>query len=117
MTLDILKKLDHLQTMYKLVVFVGNDALEKVKSALFQAGGGQIGDYDYCCFVSKGMGQFRPLAGANPHVGSVGRVEEAEEFRLETVVPDEKIQAVVAAMKQAHPYETPAYDVIKLEEF
>ena len=104
-------------SMYKYVVFVGADALEEVKRALFEAGGGRIGNYDCCCFVSKGKGQFRPLKGANPYVGSVGVVQEEEEFRLEAVVADEYIRGVVAAVRAAHPYETPAYDVVKLEDF
>ena len=103
--------------MYKLVIFVGADALEKVKEALFAAGGGRIGNYDCCCFVSAGEGQFRPLEGANPYVGNIGKVEKEKEFRLEAVVEDEKIRAVVEAVKFAHPYETPAYDVVKLEDF
>ena len=69
--------------MYKFVVFVGGDALERVKRVLFEAGGGQIGRYDSCCFVSKGVGQFRPLTGSRPYLGSVGEVQEEEEFRLE----------------------------------
>ena len=103
--------------MYKLVVFVGADALESVKKALFEAGGGRIGNYDCCCFVSRGEGQFRPLEGSNPYVGSEGKVQVEEEFRLEAVVEDEKIRAVVDAVVAVHPYETPAYDVIKLENF
>ena len=103
--------------VYKIVVFVGSDALGQVKCALFHAGGGRIGNYDSCCFVSRGTGQFRPLPGSRPHEGSVGEIEEVEEFRLEAVVADDKIRAVVKAVLAAHPYETPAYDVVKLEEF
>ena len=103
--------------MYKLVIFVGENALEKVKEALFEAGGGRIGNYDRCCFVSSGRGQFRPLKNAQPYLGSVGKVQSEVEFRLETVVADEKIKAVVDAVLAAHPYETPAYDVVKLEDF
>ena len=103
--------------MYKLVVFVGEDALEKVKEALFKAGGGRIGNYDRCCFVMEGEGQFRPLEGAKPYLGKQGKVQREREFRLETVVEDDKVRAAVEAVVAAHPYETPAYDVVKLENF
>ena len=103
--------------MYKFVVFVGEDALEKVKEALFEAGGGRIGNYDRCCFVSSGTGQFRPLENSRPYLGSMGKVHRETEFRLEAVVADKKIKAVVDAVVAAHPYETPAYDVVKLEDF
>lgn len=103
--------------MYKLIFFVNIEDANTVKEAVFEAGGGVIGDYDHCCFTSRGRGQFRPLPGANPYLGSSGKVEFVEEERIELVVADDKIQAVVAAMKAAHPYETPAYDVIRLEDY
>lgn len=102
--------------MHKLVVFVDESGLERVKNALFSAGAGKIGDYDRCCFVSKGTGQFRPLEGSTPYIGSKNQVESVAEWRIEVVV-EKDISSVVAAMKSAHPYETPAYDVIKLENF
>ena len=88
-----------------------------MKQALFEAGGGRIGHYDCCCFVSRGIGQFRPCEGSNPYVGSLGEVQEEEEFRLEAVVADDKIREVVKAVVAVHPYETPAFEVVKLEEF
>jgi len=99
---------------YKLVVFVPVDALAKVSGAIFSAGGGAIGNYSNCSFQSEGTGTFLPLGGAQPSIGKSGRLEKVDEIRFETIVPAEKISAVVAAMRKAHPYETPAFDVIKL---
>lgn len=101
--------------MYKLSFFVPDTALEQVKQAVFATGAGRIGQYDHCCWQVLGQGQFRPLAGSNPHIGTQGQVERVDEWKVELVCSDELIQQAVAAMKQAHPYEEPAYDVWKLE--
>lgn len=101
--------------MYQLWFYVPDTHLDAVKAAAFAAGGGVIGSYDQCAWQVQGQGQFRPLAGANPHLGDVGRVETVPEWRVELVVADEHVRAVVAAMKRAHPYEEPAYGVIRLE--
>ena len=69
-----------------------------------------------CLVQSLGVGQFRPLAGANPSIGQVGVVEEVGEYRVETLVPDEALDAVLRALKAAHPYETPAFDLWRLSE-
>ncbi len=103
--------------MKKLCVYIPSSHLEAVKSAMFAAGGGQIGDYDQCCWQCVGQGQFRPLAGSQPFLGEHGQCEVVEEFRVELVCEDAKIQAVVQALKDAHPYEEPAYDVMALENF
>ena len=100
--------------MIKLTVFIPDDALESVKDALFAAGAGAIGDYDCCCWQIKGEGQFRPLSGSSPHIGTKNQLEKVVEWRVEMVVADDKINAVIKALKQAHPYETPAYDAIKV---
>lgn len=100
--------------MYKLCFFVPPSHLEVVKAAVFSAGGGHIGQYDHCCWQVLGKGQFRPLSGGQPHVGSVGQVETLEEWRVELVVADTVVEATVAALKHSHPYETPAYDVWRL---
>lgn len=99
--------------MYKVIVFVNVEDKEKVKEAMFKAGAGRIGAYEYCSFETEGYGQFRPLDKANPTIGSVGQLETVKEVRIETVVDDEKITDVLRAMKNAHPYEEPAYDVFK----
>lgn len=100
------------ETLDKLIVFVPLDAAEKVRSALGEAGAGRIGDYDCCSWSSDGEGAFRPLPGANPAIGEVGSLERVPETRIETVVPRAVRDKVLAAMREAHPYETPAYDVV-----
>lgn len=103
--------------MYKLTVFIPDDALEQVKSALFNAGAGTIGNYEQCCWQVQGTGQFMPLAGSTPHIGQRDCLETLNEWRVEMVVNDKVIQEVIGALKYAHPYETPAYDVIKVLDF
>ena len=100
--------------MDKIVVFVPVDAAEKVRAALAEAGAGRIGDYDQASFTSPGEGRFRPLEGAAPAIGEVGRAEVVDEVRIETVCARRLRGAAVAAMLAAHPYEEPAYDVIEL---
>ena len=101
--------------MYKLSFFVPDEALESVKQAVFKAGAGRIGNYDCCSWQTLGQGQFRPLEGSNTHIGSHNQVETVDEWKVELVCEDELLHKAVAAMKQAHPYEEPAYDVWKLE--
>ena len=103
--------------MYKLTVFVPEAALEAVKSALFAAGAGTIGTYEQCCWQIQGTGQFTPLAGSSPHIGTQDSLEKVEEWPVEMVVDEAVIQDVITALKHAHPYETPAYDVIKVLNF
>ena len=103
--------------MYKLTVFVPDEALEQVKSALFAAGAGSIGNYEQCCWQVLGTGQFMPLAGSTPHIGEQNTLESVNEWRVEMVVDDAFIIAAITALKSAHPYETPAYDVIKVLDF
>ena len=100
--------------MFKIVVFIPLEQTEDVKSAMFEAGGGRIGNYDCCSFQLEGEGQFRPLKGSNPHIGSLDSIEKVKENRVEMVCSDELIRPVIAAMREAHPYEEPAFDVIKL---
>ncbi|HIQ40362.1 MAG TPA: NGG1p interacting factor NIF3 [Sulfurivirga caldicuralii] len=101
--------------MYKIAFFVPESHLEVVKAAMFAAGAGRIGQYDRCSWQVKGTGQFRPLKGADPFIGQVDQVQQVVEYKVEMVCEDEVIHAVVQAMKAAHPYETPAYDVLRLE--
>lgn len=103
--------------MYKLVFFVPVAQLEVVKSAVFAAGAGTIGDYEKCCWQVLGTGQFQPNEKASPYIGSANRLETIEEYRVEMVCATECIKEVMVALKQAHPYEEPAYDVTKLEVF
>jgi hypothetical protein len=98
----------------KLVVFVPPEALDAVRDAVFAAGAGRIGAYERCSWYAAGTGTFLPLAGASPTVGEVGEEERVEELRLETVFPAERHDEVVGALRAAHPYEEPAFDVYAL---
>ena len=100
--------------MYKLVFFVPVDAKERVKAAVFGAGAGRIGRYECCSWEVAGTGQFRPLEGANPAIGEVGALESVSEYRVEMVLEDARLTDVIAALRAAHPYEEPAFDVVKL---
>ncbi|MER2297858.1 NGG1p interacting factor NIF3 [Pseudomonas promysalinigenes] len=102
--------------MYKLAFFVPASYVEGVKAAVFAAGGGRIGGYDHCAWQTLGQGQFRPLDGSQPFLGQTGQVEVVEEWKVELVVADDLIDQVVAALRQSHPYETPAYEVWRLHD-
>lgn len=103
--------------MYKLTVFIPESALEDVKTALFAAGAGTIGNYAQCCWQIQGTGQFMALAGSNPHIGEHNLLETVSEWRVEMIVNERVINEVIIALKNAHPYETPAYDVLKVLDF
>jgi hypothetical protein len=98
----------------KLVVFVPPDALEPVRDALFAAGAGRIGDYERCSWYTEGTGTFLGGEATRPAVGVRGSEERVPELRLETVFPAERHDEVVAALRGAHPYEEPAFDVYPL---
>jgi dinuclear metal center YbgI/SA1388 family protein len=99
---------------YKLVVFVPVESVGKVSNAVFAAGAGAIGNYSHCGFGVEGTGSFKPLEGSKPAIGEKGKLEKVKEIRFETIVPAEKLSAVITAMKETHPYEMPAFDIIKL---
>lgn len=103
--------------MYKMCYFVPESHLEQTKQALFAAGAGRIGDYDSCAWQCKGQGQFRPLEGSDPYLGSQGDVEVVDEFKVELVCEDSLIHDALKALKQAHPYEEPAYEIFRIEDF
>lgn len=100
--------------MIKITVFVPKDSAQKVKEAMFKAGAGKQGAYELCCFESQGRGQFLPLEGAHPALGKIGEVEYVDELRLEMLCQKEHIKAVVKALRAAHPYEEPAFDLVEL---
>ena len=102
--------------MYSITVYVPESHLNAVKNALFSAGAGRIGNYDSCAWQSLGMGQFRPLAGANPSLGSIGKIEQVPEYKIELVCAEEFLKPSIDAMKKAHPYETPAFIVTKIND-
>ncbi|OCB61725.1 Nif3-like dinuclear metal center hexameric protein [Mycobacterium parascrofulaceum] len=98
----------------KWVVYVPRENAQAVQAAMFGAGAGHIGDYSHCSWSVSGIGQFLPHEGATPAVGSVGTVEQVAEDRFEVVAPARIRAAVLAAMRAAHPYEEPAFDVLAL---
>ncbi|WP_077104063.1 Nif3-like dinuclear metal center hexameric protein [Mycobacterium terramassiliense] len=98
----------------KWVVYVPRENAEAVQEAVFEAGAGHIGDYSHCSWSVSGIGQFLPHEGASPAIGSVGTVERVAEDRFEVVAPARARGAVLAAMRAAHPYEEPAFDIFAL---
>ena len=96
------------------MVFVPVEALDTVRDALFAAGAGRIGDYERCSWYTEGTGTFHGGASTSPALGERGREERVSELRLETVFPEEQHDAVVTALRAAHPYEEPAFDVYQL---
>ena len=100
--------------VFKLVIFIPEDHKEKVKEAMFKAGAGKIGHYDCCSFETEGLGQFRALEGSDPFIGQQNFVETVKEFRVEMVCEKKYLKSALKAMKQSHPYETPAYDVLEM---
>lgn len=99
----------------KIVVFVPETHTDVVREAMGKAGAGKIGNYSFCTFSSKGIGRFKPEQGANPHIGQVGKFEEVIEERIETICPREKLQDVINAIKEVHPYDEVAFDIYPLE--
>jgi dinuclear metal center YbgI/SA1388 family protein len=101
----------------KIVTFVPvGAATSRVLDALAEAGAGQIGDYSHCAWSTEGTGQFLPHEGANPAIGAVGALEHVAETRLELVLPRGRRRAVLEALRAAHPYEEPAFDLFELAE-
>jgi hypothetical protein len=100
----------------KLVVFVPREALDAVREALFSAGAGRIGEYERCSWYTEGTGTFLAGESASPSVGKPGREERVAELRLETVYPADREREVVAALRESHPYEEPAFDLYPLAD-
>ncbi len=98
----------------KLVVFVPAAALDLVRDAVFAAGAGRIGGYERCSWYTEGTGTFLGGEGTSPAIGAAGKEERVPELRLETVFPAERQDEVVAALRAAHPYEEPAFDIYPL---
>lgn len=103
------------ERLKKLVVFVPVTHADKVREAMFQAGGGWIGNYSHCSFNMEGTGTFMPREGTDPFIGEQGKLERASEIRIETVVTQSVERKVVQSMIKAHPYEEVAYDLYPLE--
>lgn len=99
--------------VYLLCFYVPEDAVERVKDAVFAAGAGRIGRYDRCCWQTPGQGQFRPLAGSNPTLGRQDSLETVAEYKVEMVCEQQFVSAAVRALREAHPYEEPAWHVLQ----
>ncbi|HEY2494939.1 MAG TPA: Nif3-like dinuclear metal center hexameric protein [Paenibacillus sp.] len=105
----------HTEQLFKFVVFVPKSHHQQVLDAILGAGAGTIGNYSDCSFSNEGYGTFKPQAGTNPYLGTEGKLETAEEIRIETIVPQSIRNKVVQAMLKAHPYEEVAYDLYSLD--
>ena len=102
--------------MYKITFYVPEADLERVKNALFAKGAGKIGHYDCCAWQTLGTGQYRPLTGSQPYIGSPDRIETVAEYLVEMVCDDVYLPNVINELIRVHPYETPAYAVWKIEQ-
>lgn len=105
-----------LDDSYKLTVFVPREYTPAIIEAINRGGGGWIGNYSHCTFRSPGVGTYRPESGAAPFIGEQGKLEQAEEDRLETVVSGDTLRNVLQEVRKAHPYEEVAYDVYPLKD-
>ncbi|MEH6304793.1 Nif3-like dinuclear metal center hexameric protein [Olivibacter sp. CPCC 100613] len=101
--------------LHKLVVFVPKEQAGQLRSALFKAGAGHIGNYSDCSFGVLGTGTFKAGMGTNPYVGSVGESHQEHEERIEVLYPQDKERQILVAMYEAHPYEEVAYDIYTLQ--
>ena len=100
--------------LVKLVVFVPQSHANAVRQAMGDAGAGKIGNYSHCSFSASGIGRFKPMEGAHPVIGDVGKFEVVEEERVECVCERSKAKAVLAAIRNVHPYEEVAFDIYPL---
>lgn len=98
-----------------LVFYVPVDDTQAVLEPLFEVGAGAVGEYEHCAYVSSGTGQFRPIGDANPTIGTVGELEFVAENRVEVTFPRSLRDTVVDALRRAHPYEEPAFHVVRNE--
>lgn len=105
----------YVEKLYKLAVFVPKTHAEEVRSEICHVGAGHIGNYSHCTFNTEGKGTFLPLEGTKPFIGVQGQLEQVEEVKIETIVPESKLKRVMKAMLKAHPYEEVAYDTVELE--
>lgn len=111
---DVLEEV-HTDKLFKLVVFVPETHHAAVRSAMFNAGAGWIGNYSHCSFNMEGVGTFLPEEGSEPFIGKPGQMKQTKELRLETVVPLSVRKKVISAMLKAHPYDEVAYDLYSMD--
>jgi structural toxin protein (hemagglutinin/hemolysin) RtxA len=97
--------------MFQLVFYVPETHLEQVKEALFSKGAGCYNGYNKCCWQTLGVGQFQPLQGSNPFLGSIGSVEKVNEYKVEMICEEHLVNQVIEELIKVHPYEEPAYSI------
>ncbi len=100
--------------MYSIIVYIPTSHLEIVKQAMFTHGAGQLGNYSCCCWQVRGLGQFYANENSNAFIGFPQTLTQVDEYRVEMICDTENLSAVLAAMKEAHPYEEPAFMVLNL---
>ncbi len=101
-------------THAKLEIFIPAEFVPALLDALAEAGAGIVGNYDHCAAVSAVRGHWQPLPGADPYDGEIGVLHSADEMKVETNCPRERILAALAAIRRVHPYEEPVINVIPL---
>ena len=99
--------------MFLFTFYVPVDSVEEVKNAVFEAGAGKLGNYDSCCWMTWGQGQFKPLKGSNPYLGTEDEIVSVDEYKVEMICNEEVAADVLVAFKKAHPYEEPAFCFVK----
>ena len=100
--------------MIQLFVYVPESHIKQVKAAMFSAGAGRTDRYEQCAWQTAGEGQFMPLESSKPYIGEVNKVAHLKEYKLEMICSEVNLAAVIEAIKQAHPYEEPAYGALIL---
>lgn len=105
-----------LRSYYKVQVFIPKENLIDFKNKLSEAGLAEEGDYQYCFFETPGNGQFKPIEGANPHIGELDQISSVEEYKLEFMIDYNQKQLAQQLIMQHHPYETPVFDFIELQK-
>jgi hypothetical protein len=103
------------ETLFKIEFYVPESHVEQVKLAMFDAGAGRVGGYDACAWQTLGKGQFRPLEGSQPFVGTQDKIETVSEYKVELVCAEEFLSKTIEALKTSHPYEEVAYCVLRME--
>ena len=105
-----------MKNYYQIIFYVPEAQCEQVKQAMFDAGAGILGNYQECAWQTLGEGQFKPCRGSQPFIGKENQLEKVAEYKVEMICNKDKISLVIQALKDNHPYEEPAYSVIKLQD-
>ncbi|MDP2631341.1 MAG: hypothetical protein Q8P30_01060 [Candidatus Uhrbacteria bacterium] len=106
-----------LSKIVKIVTYCPKESTDDIRLAIGKAGGGIIGNYSYCAFLSEGHGYFLPMEGSNPTIGKQGEIEKVAEIKIEFVCEQDKAKSVIEAIKKAHPYEEVPIDVFQLLDY